>query len=77
MSLGSHTNLFKVILRSSFCCAIFNFFLNIRYLQSWISHGLLVEYYDESAFLRSLESSLLPGLAAGNFTQQLTTLQFT
>ncbi|XP_023944025.2 sorting nexin-29 [Bicyclus anynana] len=35
-----------------------------RYLQSWISHGLLVEYYDEGAFLRSLESSLLPGLAA-------------
>ncbi|XP_038215883.1 sorting nexin-29-like [Zerene cesonia] len=36
-----------------------------RYLQSWISHGLLVEYYDEGAIIRSPEANLLPNTAAG------------
>ncbi|XP_050344727.1 sorting nexin-29-like isoform X1 [Nymphalis io] len=36
-----------------------------RYLQSWVSHGLLIEYYDEGAFVRSPEASFLPSVAAG------------
>ncbi|OWR43482.1 sorting nexin-29-like [Danaus plexippus] len=36
-----------------------------RYLQSWISHGLLAEYYDEGSFVRSPEAQLLPGIAKG------------
>ncbi|XP_050672741.1 sorting nexin-29-like [Leptidea sinapis] len=34
-----------------------------RYLQSWISHGLLLEYYDEGALARSPEANLLPNIA--------------
>ncbi|CAH2086545.1 unnamed protein product [Euphydryas editha] len=36
-----------------------------RYLQSWVSHGLLIEYYDEGAFVRSPEANILPSVAAG------------
>ncbi|CAG9096711.1 unnamed protein product [Plutella xylostella] len=37
-----------------------------RYLHSWISHGLLKEYYDEGALIRDAEASnLLPNMAAG------------
>ncbi|XP_053625369.1 sorting nexin-29 [Plodia interpunctella] len=37
-----------------------------RYLQSWISHGLLMEYYEDGALVRDPESSnLLPNMAAG------------
>lgn len=37
-----------------------------RYLQSWISHGLLMEYYEEGALVRGPETShLLPSMAAG------------
>lgn len=34
-------------------------------MQSWISHGLAIEYYDEGAFIRSPEANLLPGMASG------------
>lgn len=47
---------------------LFSFFvLNIRYLQSWVSHGLLIEYYDEGAFVRSPEANILPSVASGKF----------
>ncbi|XP_045542843.1 sorting nexin-29 [Papilio machaon] len=36
-----------------------------RYLQSWISHGLLSEYYEEDAMVRTREANLLPDIAAG------------
>ncbi|CAH0604642.1 unnamed protein product [Chrysodeixis includens] len=37
-----------------------------RYLQSWVAHGLLMEYYEEGALVRDAETSqLLPSLAAG------------
>ncbi|KAM3963382.1 sorting nexin-29 [Aphomia sociella] len=37
-----------------------------RYLQSWISHGLVMEYYEDGALVRDPESSnLLPNMAAG------------
>ncbi|XP_045484867.1 sorting nexin-29 [Pieris rapae] len=36
-----------------------------RYLQSWICHGLLLEYYDDGAIVRSEEANLLPNMAAG------------
>ncbi|XP_068629393.1 sorting nexin-29-like isoform X2 [Battus philenor] len=36
-----------------------------RYLQSWISHGLLSEYYEEGAICRSAECNILPDMAAG------------
>ncbi|KAJ8722763.1 hypothetical protein PYW07_003943 [Mythimna separata] len=37
-----------------------------RYLQSWVAHGLLMEYYEEGALVRDPETSqLLPGMAAG------------
>ncbi|CAH0701856.1 unnamed protein product [Spodoptera exigua] len=37
-----------------------------RYLQSWISHGLLMEYYEEGALVRGPETShLFPSMAAG------------
>ncbi|KAI5633056.1 RUN domain-containing protein [Phthorimaea operculella] len=37
-----------------------------RYLQSWLSHGLLMEYYEEGALVRNNEtSSLLPNMASG------------
>ncbi|KAG6449518.1 sorting nexin-29 [Manduca sexta] len=37
-----------------------------RYLQSWISHGLLMEYYEEGALVRCPEiSHKLPGIASG------------
>lgn len=43
------------------------FFLN-RYLHSWTSHGLLMEYYEDTALVRDLETSnLLPNMAGGNF----------
>ncbi|XP_041977524.1 sorting nexin-29-like isoform X2 [Aricia agestis] len=37
----------------------------VRYIQSWISHGLLGEYYEEGAFVRSPEANILPGIATG------------
>lgn len=40
-------------------------FLN-RYLQSWISHGLLSEYYEEGAIVRGPEANLLPEMASGD-----------
>lgn len=43
----------------------FFYVLNIRYLQSWVSHGLLIEYYDEGAFVRSPEANILPSVASG------------
>ncbi|KAJ8725592.1 hypothetical protein PYW08_003775 [Mythimna loreyi] len=37
-----------------------------RYLQSWVAHGLLMEYYEEGALVRDPEiSHLLPNMAAG------------
>ncbi|RVE50103.1 hypothetical protein evm_005309 [Chilo suppressalis] len=37
-----------------------------RYLQSWVSHGLLMEYYEDGALVRDAEASnLLPNMAAG------------
>ncbi|XP_049867283.1 sorting nexin-29-like isoform X2 [Pectinophora gossypiella] len=37
-----------------------------RYLQSWVAHGLLMEYYEEGALVRDNEASnLLPNMAAG------------
>ncbi|XP_072944015.1 sorting nexin-29-like isoform X2 [Epargyreus clarus] len=36
-----------------------------RYLQSWIGHGLLAEYYEEGAIVKSTEANLLPSVAAG------------
>ncbi|XP_013186474.2 sorting nexin-29 [Amyelois transitella] len=37
-----------------------------RYLHSWITHGLLMEYYEEGSLVRDPESSnLLPNMAAG------------
>ncbi|KAL4703011.1 hypothetical protein ACJJTC_009997 [Scirpophaga incertulas] len=37
-----------------------------RYLHSWVSHGLLMEYYDEGAILRDSEAlNILPNMAAG------------
>ncbi|CAK1552091.1 unnamed protein product [Leptosia nina] len=36
-----------------------------RYLQSWICHGLLLEYYDEGSIVRTSEANLLPNMAAG------------
>ncbi|CAH2074079.1 unnamed protein product, partial [Iphiclides podalirius] len=36
-----------------------------RYLQSWITHGLISEYYEEGAMVRAPEASLLPDMAAG------------
>lgn len=37
-----------------------------RYLQSWVSHGLLMEYYEEGSLLRDPEMSVvLPNMAAG------------
>lgn len=38
-----------------------------RYLQSWVSHGLVMEYYEEGALVRDPEiTSQLPGVASGN-----------
>uniref|UniRef100_A0A2A4K6G0 PX domain-containing protein n=1 Tax=Heliothis virescens TaxID=7102 RepID=A0A2A4K6G0_HELVI len=37
-----------------------------RYLQSWVAHGLLMEYYEEGALVRDPDiSQLLPSTAAG------------
>ncbi|XP_063821705.1 sorting nexin-29 [Ostrinia nubilalis] len=37
-----------------------------RYLQSWMSHGLLMEYYEDGALVRDTEASnLLPNMASG------------
>ncbi|XP_021181326.3 sorting nexin-29 isoform X1 [Helicoverpa armigera] len=37
-----------------------------RYLQSWVAHGLLMEYYEEGALVRDPDTSqLLPSTAAG------------
>ncbi|CAG4981266.1 unnamed protein product [Parnassius apollo] len=36
-----------------------------RYLQSWITHGLLSEYYEDGAIVRATEASILPDMAAG------------
>ncbi|XP_004924869.1 sorting nexin-29 isoform X1 [Bombyx mori] len=37
-----------------------------RYLQSWVAHGLLMEYYEEGALVRDSEASLkLPNIASG------------
>ncbi|KAJ0180475.1 hypothetical protein K1T71_003879 [Dendrolimus kikuchii] len=37
-----------------------------RYLQSWVSHGLLMEYYEEGSLLRDPEIyNLVPNMAAG------------
>ncbi|CAH0748160.1 unnamed protein product [Diatraea saccharalis] len=37
-----------------------------RYLQSWVSHGLLMEYYEDWALVRDTEATnLLPNMAAG------------
>ncbi|PZC84376.1 hypothetical protein B5X24_HaOG204950 [Helicoverpa armigera] len=36
-----------------------------RYLQSWVAHGLLMEYYEEGALVRDPDTSqLLPSTAA-------------
>ncbi|CAB3236420.1 unnamed protein product [Arctia plantaginis] len=37
-----------------------------RYLQSWVSHGLVMEYYEEGALVRDAETaSQLPSVASG------------